>query len=306
MSFLNKDLSKQQTYKGSHPPKYPPTSLIKPGKEPTKKNGLEKFDINSESSQAVVAWANWNNPFDMTRTFIGTPHGVALQISEDVVSQGEPSIFSDGSARNSFANSEDANGSLTDDSEETDDENSSRLNQSMESKESKNTPLQNSAQVLLDVFNILSPFYENYQGPQLLIRWTIPFEMSVTHGGLKMSDSHRTHWRNGAYCISAKGEKEILELLGAELNAHGSEPVELTFELMQSLSDEEFDKAVRWCLNTLVESGLEHRIWLLIELPYEHKMTGDAADAERKRLQDRVEAVAQSLVRELEASAATT
>ena len=303
MSFLNKDLSKQQTYKGSHPPKYPPTSLIKSGKEPTKKNGLEKFDINSESSQAVVAWANWNNPFDTTRTFIGTPHGVALQISEDVVSQGEPSIFSEASASSPFADSEDANDSSADDIEETDDENSSRSNLS---KESKNKPLQNPAQVLLDVFNILSPFYENYQRPQLLIRSTIPFEMSVTHGGLKMSDSHRTYWRNGAYCISATGKKEILELLGAGLNDHGSEPVQLTFELLQSLSDEEFDKAVRWCLKTLVESGLEHRIWLLIELPYEHKMTSDAADAERKRLQDRVEAVAQSLVRELEASAATT
>ena len=306
MSFLNKDPNKQQTYKRSHPPKYPPAGLIKPGKEPTKKNGLEKFDINSESSQAVVAWENMNNPFDTTRTFIGTSHGVTRQISEDIVSQDEPSIFSEGSARSSFADSEDANGSSTDDVEDTDNETSSRSTRSMKSKEPQDKPLPNPVHVLLDVFNILSPFYENDQRPHLLVRWKIPFEMSVTQDALKLSDSHRTHRRNGAYCVSAQSKKEVLELLAAGLNDHGSESVQLTFKLRRLLSDDEFDKAVRWCLKTLVESGLEHRIWLLIELPYEHKTTGDATDAERKRLQDRVEAVAQSLVRELEAPAATT
>lgn len=236
MSFENKDPSKQQTYKGSFPPTYPPERLIKPGKGTFKNkgNGLEKWDINSKSSQATAEWAARINPFNNRRTFVGTEQGVIHQTSGDIMSRSPPSLSVKGPRRRPFANPNDANSFSINDLQETGNENASTSNDPNENKEeSPQTPIP----VVLDVFSIRSLSYDDIKKPTLSIRWRIPFSTGVPHKSLEIFDSAGTQQCQGAYCISEEGGIETLELLTAKLNEHSLEMVHLIFELRKVMSD---------------------------------------------------------------------
>lgn len=266
----------KQKYKGSNPPNYPAAGLIKPGKETYKNNRLEKFDINSKNSQAVAAWANRNNPFDTTRTFIGTEQGVTVQVSEDVVSQGEPSHSSRGSQRDSSPG-------------DIEDADNGNLSESSKRKGSKTKPLRNPFHAMMDAVSRGIPSYKNDNDLRIKVRCTIPFYMGALgiHEVLKISGAKMTHRFNAGECTSPEGRKKVEDCLVAEMKDHEA-PVRLDmiFFVKHPASNEELEKAALRCIEITYKKGLFSRLNIEVELGY--SMHSEDKVAEEFRIRDRV------------------